>query len=87
MKLIIRLNGTDENPWHKMGLRQNPFPQLAQTETDYAEHVLNSLDGDPIPDKAYIKEKLKGFGKELIDLCCEKFEKGKRVEFMVEIEG
>lgn len=32
--LKISLNGTDSNPWHKLGLTQNPFPQLARYETD-----------------------------------------------------
>ena len=30
MELLVELNGTSENPYHKMGLTQNPFPQTAK---------------------------------------------------------
>ncbi len=28
MKIIVELNGTDINPYHKLGLTQNPFSQI-----------------------------------------------------------
>lgn len=34
MKLTVVLNGTAENPYHKLGLKCNPFSQLAKTELD-----------------------------------------------------
>lgn len=26
LHLNVELNGTDKNPWHQIGLTQNPFP-------------------------------------------------------------
>jgi hypothetical protein len=82
--LKIILNGTDENPFHRMGLTQNPFPQLAKAEWDAATLRLQSLAGDPIPNTDYIRERLDGFFvKEFIDMCCDRFVKGEKVEFHV----
>lgn len=83
-KFLVELNGTDENPYHRLGLTQNPFPQLGKAEYDAAERRLHSLGGDPIPDTDYIREKLKGFNPEFVELCCSKFEKGKMVKFYIE---
>jgi hypothetical protein len=82
--LTVRLNGTDENSWHKFGLTQNPFPQLAKMEYDRFTLHLAALDGDPIPDTDYIRNHLKGWDPEFVKLCCLKFKKGKRVTFIVE---
>lgn len=81
--LRVVLNGTDENPWHKMGLTQNPFPQLARAETDGAVLRLQSLGGDPIPHTDYIRERLHGFTPEFVELVCSKFKKGEIVRFLV----
>lgn len=85
-KVILRveLNGTDENPWHRMGLTQNPFPQIAKAEYDSKCLHLQALGGNPIPDTDYIRNHLKGWNEEFIELCCSKFEKGKVVKFRVE---
>lgn len=84
-KLEVTLNGTDENPYHKLGLRCNPFTQLAQYGTDAGELKLNELAADPIPDVDYIRRKLMGyFKKEFIEYCCNKFKKGEMVTFVVE---
>ena len=46
IELNVTINGTDMNPWHRLGLRQNPFPQIGKAE--YAASAgLASLDGDP----------------------------------------
>lgn len=83
--LIITLNGTDENPWEKCGLKQNPFPQLGWWESGPGEQRLAGLDGDPIPNTAYIRSHLAGYiSNELIDLCCQMFKKGERIRFRVE---
>lgn len=83
-KLKVELNGTDENPFHKMGLTQNPFPQLAKAEHDSACLKLQSLAGDPIPNTDYIRERLKDhFSDEFIELCCEEFKPGEFVKFYV----
>ena len=79
---VVELNGTDENPYHRFGVTQNPFP-LGDAEYDAAYRIVQSLGGDPIPDIDYIKRKLQGFSQEFVDLCCRKFEKGKMVRFGV----
>lgn len=82
--LAIVLNGTGENPYHRMGLTQNPFPQMGRMETDAACLALQSLGGDPIPDTDYIRAKLKGhFSEEVIALCCREFRPGEMVSFGV----
>ena len=83
MKLDVVLNGTSENLYSKMGLQQNPFPQIAKME--YHANVLRvqSLGAEPIPNIEFIKQVLVGFNNEFIALCCEKFMPGKVVKFSV----
>lgn len=83
MKLSIALNGTDENPYHRMGLKQNPFPQLGMQEYDGICLHLQKLGADPIPDIDFIKNHLNGWSEEFIDLCCRMFKKGEMIEFEV----
>ena len=45
IELNVTINGTGNNPWHRFGLRQNPFPQLGKTEYAAGERQLASLDG------------------------------------------
>ena len=54
------INGTAENPWHRYGLRQNPFPQHERYEMNVADFALQSLGDDPITSAADIRERLKG---------------------------
>ena len=84
VRLTVTLNGTDTNPWHRMGLRQNPFPQLGRAEYDAGERQINSLDGDPLTGEADIRRRLQGFDPEFIDLCVKCFKPGERVRFIVE---
>lgn len=79
----ITLNGTDKNPWHKMNLKQNPFPQIARAEYNDAERQINSLDGDPLKGPEDIRKRLKGFSEELIELCIKHYQPGKRVRFSI----
>jgi hypothetical protein len=83
MKFQVVLNGTDENPWHRLGLRCNPFPQIARAE--YTEPLLhlNKLGGDPIPDTGYIRSHLEGWAPEFVEACCARFKKGAIVKFEV----
>ena len=84
MELRVTLNGTDKNPWHRMGLKQNPFPQLGKAEYDAACLRLAALGGDPIPNVQHIKDWLKGyFSDEFIKLCCKNFKPGEIVRFTV----
>ena len=87
MKLKVALNGTDTNPYMKMGFTQNPFPQVAKAELMHAMNQLNKLAAEPIPDTRYIRETLKGWSEEFVDLCVQKFKKGQYIEFTVEFPG
>jgi hypothetical protein len=82
-KLIVTLNGTDENPYRHLGVRYNPFPQIATAEAAPHCRHLQKLAGDPIPDTDYIRKHLEGWDPEFIELCCSRFEKGKTVSFVV----
>ena len=87
MKLEVALNGTDKNPFEKYMLLQNPFPQIAEYEyTGYCLQ-LQKLGGAPIPkDNAenYIRDTLKGFSKEFVNLCVERYKPGEYVKFEVQ---
>lgn len=86
MTIRVELNGTAENPYHKLGLTQNPFPLIPQAQYSGACLRLQSLGGDPIPHdraEAYIREKLSGFSQEFVDLCVSRFKPGEVVEFEV----
>jgi hypothetical protein len=83
MKIIVHLNGTDENPWHRWGLHQNPFPQIAKHEYQAGMMRLQKLGGDPIPNTDYIRETLKGFDPEFVDLLCKMYHPGEMVKFEV----
>jgi hypothetical protein len=86
MMLRVELNGTDTNPYYRLGLCQNPFPQIADAK--YAAQCLHlqALGGDPIPDVEYIRKHLKGWKDEFVEICCQRFEKGKLVKFDVEFK-
>jgi hypothetical protein len=83
IKFTVRLNGTAVNPYARFGLKQNPFPEVAEAE--YAPHVLHlqALGGEPIPDEAHIRRHLKGWPKEFVDELCRRFTPGEMVAFEV----
>lgn len=83
LKLVVTINGTSGNPWHKMGLTQNPFPQIPRAEFTKYMQDLARLDSEPILNVSQIKEILVGWSPEFIDICCSKFEAGERVRFEV----
>lgn len=83
MKIRVDLNGTDVNPYHKFALTQNPIPQTLNIKYDVAALQIQKLGGDPIPDTDYIREVLKGFPEEFVELCCQQFKKGRHVTFTV----
>lgn len=76
MKLTVKLNGTDSNPFAQWGMTQNPFPQIADYKYAAACLQLQKLGGDPIPNTDYIREVLEGFDPSFVDLCCAKFKLG-----------
>ena len=84
MKMIVRLNGTDTNPYIELlGLPCNPFPQIAKYEYQRECMKVQELGANPIPDTDYIRKHLKGFSHEFVELCCECFRKGQYIEFEV----
>ncbi len=83
MKIKVVLNGTKENPYHKMGFTRNPFPQIAKAELMPAMDTLNKLAADPIPDVDYIRRTLKGWSPEFVELCCREFKPGTMVRFEI----
>jgi hypothetical protein len=87
MKITVDLNGTAVNPYHLYGLKQNPFSQLSKSEYDSAIMTIQSLGADPIPNIYYIRERLKGFSDEFVELCVSKYIPGKMVSFTVEFPG
>jgi hypothetical protein len=84
MIFTMRLNGTDENPFHKMGLTQNPFPQIAKAEYMPQMHAINELAANPIKDVDDLRARMKDlFTDEFIEGCVARFKKGEYVEFEV----
>jgi hypothetical protein len=83
LTMEVRINGTKDNYWHRYGLRQNPFPQLGKHEYTTAERQVNSLNGDPVKGHEDIRQRLRGFAPEFIELCIAQYRPDKRVRFTV----
>jgi hypothetical protein len=82
--LQVSLNGTKINPFHKYGIKQNPFPQLGKAQWAEAERRVAQLGGNPLRDTDQIREILKGFDQTFVNLCCFHFKKGEYIRFAVE---
>ena len=80
-KLRVKLNGTDVNPFERLGVRQNPFPQVAKYELNALCRLLNELAAVPIKDVDDLRRRMKGATPEFVDGCCARFRKGEVVEF------
>ena len=83
IELIVTVNGTGRNPWHRFGLRQNPFPQTGKAEYAAGERQLASLDGDPVRTADDIRERLAGFAPEFIEGVIQRWQPGHRIRFKV----
>ena len=83
IELNVTINGTDINPWHRFGLRQNPFPQTGKAEYAAGERQLASLDGDPVRTAGDIRERLAGFAPEFVEGVIQRWQPGRRVRFKV----
>jgi hypothetical protein len=83
MVITVTLNGTSENPYHKLGMRRNPFPQIARAEFNAADRMLAQLDAEPLNGPEDIRRILAGCDADFIELCCKQFKKGERVRFLV----
>jgi hypothetical protein len=86
MKVNVVLNGTDTNPFHKFGLKRNPFPQIARAEYAAANDLLARLEAEPIKDTSELRSRLDGCSDEFIDLCCAQFKPGEMARFTIEFE-
>jgi hypothetical protein len=85
IRIKVQLNGTDENPFKTLyGLKQNPFPQIGEYKYRGLDNLLNNLAAEPIRDTDHLRERMKGASQEFIDGCCERFQKGKIVSFIIE---
>ncbi len=84
MKILVSLNGTEENPYAAWGLKQDPFPQLGKAEYDRHCLHLQKLGGDPIPNVDYIRRHLHGWSQEFVELCCREFRPGEYTVLEVE---
>jgi hypothetical protein len=84
VRIIVRLNGTNKNPYHALGFRCNPFPQVAKTELMALQQRLNELGGDPIKDENDLRNRLKGFEPAFIEGCVQRFKPGEMVTFTIE---
>lgn len=83
-RVEITLNGTDENPFLRFGLRQNPFPAIPKMELSRANRIIADLHANPIKDEADLRQRLQGCPPEFIDGCCQRFHKGEMTSFMIE---
>jgi len=83
MELRVVINGTGVNPWHALGLTQNPFPQIAKAELMGAMNQLNRLGAEPIKSMDQIREILIGWSAQFVELCCKQYKPGEIVRFTV----
>ena len=87
IELDVTINGTGINPWHRFGLRQNPFPQTGRAEYAAGERKLASLDGDPVRAADDIRERLAGFDPEFVEGVIKRWQPGRRVRFKIVFPG
>jgi hypothetical protein len=83
VRITVRINGADENPWGCYGLKINPFPQTSIRGLQAASKKLARLDDEPVSSAADIRKRLRGCSDELIDLCVQQWMPGQRVEFTI----
>ena len=87
IELNVTINSTDINPWHRFGLRQNPFPQIGKAEYAAGERKLASLDGDPVRTADDIRERLAGFDPAFVEGVIQRWQPGRRVRFKIVFPG
>lgn len=83
IELNVTINGTGMNPWHRFGLRHNPFPQTGKAEYAAGERQLASLDDDPVRTADDIRERLTGFDPEFVEGVIHRWQPGRRVRFKI----
>jgi hypothetical protein len=87
IELHVTINGTDTNPWHRFGLRRNPFPQTGKAEYAAGERKLASLDAAPVRTADDIRERLAGFDQEFAGGVIQRWQPGHRVRFKIVFPG
>ena len=80
----MTLNGTDENPYLRLGLKANPFPQIPKAEASGANAILQDLDANPILNEADLRKRLQGCTPEFVNVCLQNYKKGNMVTFIIE---
>lgn len=87
--IVIRLNGTSENPYARWGMSHNPFPQIAKYEHTASIIALQKLGGEPIPHdryEQYIRKMLRGlWTDEFIDRVVKAFRPGEYLTLSVKV--
>lgn len=83
LTMTVTINGTDSNRWNRLGMTQNPFPQLGKSEYDIGEMQIASLDADPVTGPDDIRQRLRGFSDEFIEGCISRYTPGERVRFTI----
>lgn len=81
--ITVTLNGGPVNVWHQYGTRCNPFPQMARAEDSHANRLLQELDSEPLQSVQDIRRILHACSTEFVELCCQQFKPGERVQFQV----
>lgn len=84
MKVTVKLNGTNANPYERLGLTRNPFPRIPKAEYAAANDLLARLEAEPIVDVTELRERLAGCSPEFIELCCKSYKPGQMTEFGIE---
>lgn len=86
MYVTIALNGTDTNPYERIGFKSNPFPAIPKAEYDSngTNNLIRDLEANPIKDKADLRSRLYRCSEEFIEGCLERFKPGYMVRFTIE---
>lgn len=88
MKVLISLNGTDKNPYTKMGFKRNPFPAIPDARYAAVNDALARLGSECLTGPDDIRRILAPVvagksGDQLVEHCCERFKLGSLVTFHV----
>lgn len=81
--ITVVLNGSNQNPFERMGLRCNPFPQVGDYELMPLQSRLAELGGEPIKDEADLRKRLEGFTPGFIEGCINRYIPGQVVKFTI----
>ena len=90
MRFTVRLNGTGINPYERLGLKRNPFPQIPRAGAAIAQlnDALATLGATPMPTEERLLEVLKELGasEEFVTACRENYRAGERTQFVCNLD-